>query len=272
MDREITIIALVGKSGTGKSHHAAMVAGMVHAQAIIDDGLLIVGNKVAAGTSAKREKTKLASVRRALFSDSKHAQSVKEAVVKNQIERLLILGTSEEMTNRAIAALQLGKVSRYIHIEEVSSPEDIETAQRLRNTEGKHIIPVPTFEIKKDFSGYFLHPLRIFRRYKGKKEEIADKTVVRPTYSYMGDYTISDNAIAQMVAFAVKRVEGVTKVASASVVKNGREAYINITVSLKFGTVIPSVCKDITLAINTIVEKMTAINIEKINIVIKEYK
>ena len=194
-------IALVGQSGTGKSHHAAIVAGKVGAKAIIDDGLLIISNKVAAGHSAKRESTKIASVRRALFYDKSHANEVIEALKKHNPENVLILGTSENMADRISQALELGKISRYIHIEEVSSPEDIAKAQTLRNTQGKHIIPVPTFEIKKDFSGYFLHPLRLFRRIHGKREEIADKTVVRPTYSYMGDYTISDNTIIQMVLY-----------------------------------------------------------------------
>ena len=62
-------------------------------------------------------------------------------------------------------------------------------ALRMRTVEGKHVIPVPTFEIKKEFSGYFLHPLRRFQ--KNLDSEIttaeADKSIVRPTFSYMGD-------------------------------------------------------------------------------------
>lgn len=272
MDKNIMVTALVGQSGTGKSHHAVMVARSVGAQAIIDDGLLIIGNKVAAGSSAKKEKTMLSSVKRALFSDPAHVAAVKEAIEKSGIESILILGTSEAMTDRIAGTLGLGAVSRHIHIEEISSPEDIETARRLRRTEGKHIIPVPTLEIKKDFSGYFLHPLRIFRRSKGKKEEIADKTVMRPTYSYMGDYTISDNAIAQTAVFEAKKIDGVVSVYSASVVNDKSNTEINITVSLKFGTVIPEVCKEITAAVTAIVDKMTAINVNKVNIVVKEYK
>ena len=46
----------------------------------------------------------------------------------------------------------------------------MKTARRIRITEGKHVIPVPTFEIKKDFSGYLLDPLQIFKS-KGKNAE-----------------------------------------------------------------------------------------------------
>ena len=272
MDNNITVTALVGQSGTGKSHHAVIVAKSVGAQAIIDDGLLIIGNKVAAGSSAKREKTKLSSVKRAVFCDKNHAAEVAKAIVDNGVTSILILGTSEEMTNRIAKAIGVGEISRYIHIEEVSSAEDIETARRLRTEEGKHIIPVPTLEIKKDFSGYFLHPLRLFTQKKGKKETIADKTVMRPTYSYMGDYTISDNAIAQLIVYEAKKIDEVVGVHSASVVNENSNTEINIMVALKFGTIIPNVCKKITEAVIGLVEKMTAINVEKVNIVVKEYR
>ena len=45
----------------------------------------------------------------------------------------------------------------------VYTDKEIENAKRIRTTEGKHVIPVPTFELKKDFSGYLLDPLQIFK-------------------------------------------------------------------------------------------------------------
>ena len=52
-------VALIGKSGTGKSHRAVGVSKTRNIQAIIDDGLLIMSNKVLAGKSAKRKAQKL---------------------------------------------------------------------------------------------------------------------------------------------------------------------------------------------------------------------
>ena len=48
------VVAFVGPSGTGKSHRAIGVAHNNNCDAIIDDGLLIKGTKILAGTSAKR--------------------------------------------------------------------------------------------------------------------------------------------------------------------------------------------------------------------------
>ena len=264
------VFALVGPTGTGKSHHAVMVSKKVNAKAIIDDGLLIVSNKVAAGRSAKREETKMASVRRAIFSDQNHVDQVKNAIKEHDIDSILILGTSEEMAARISKALGLGNDIEYIHIEEVSTPQDIELAKNMRMSQGKHVIPVPTFEIKKDFSGYFLHPLRIFRRRQGKNEEIDTKTVVRPTYSYMGNYTISDNAIVQMVLYETTKTPGIMK-ASAIVINNSNGAVeIDLNVSVKLGVPIPQTCKNISDSVVKQIEKMTALSICKINITVKD--
>ena len=53
----ITVYALVGESGTGKSFRSRLLAEKYGINAIIDDGLLIQDEKIIAGHSAKREKT-----------------------------------------------------------------------------------------------------------------------------------------------------------------------------------------------------------------------
>ena len=63
------VYALVGPSGTGKSYRAISFANEMGILYIIDDGLLIKDNRILAGVSAKKEPTKLAAVRRALFID-----------------------------------------------------------------------------------------------------------------------------------------------------------------------------------------------------------
>ena len=73
-------------------------------------------------------------------------------------------------------------------------------ARNIRVTEGKHVIPVPTFALKKDFSGYLLDPLQIFKsKGAGQKPYISEKTIIRPTFSYMGKLTISDTVFRQII-------------------------------------------------------------------------
>ena len=145
--RGIKVFALVGRSGTGKSYHSKLVAAKYRIDLIIDDGLLIKGNRILAGHSAKRDADFLAAVRTAVFDDDEHKDAVVNALLKERYKRILIIGTSEKMVNKIAQKLNLPPVSKVFHIEEVASQEDIETAMRIRYTEGKHVIPVPSIEI-----------------------------------------------------------------------------------------------------------------------------
>ena len=263
-------VALIGKSGTGKSHRAVGVSKTRNIQAIIDDGLLIMSNKVLAGKSAKKESTKIASVKRALFYDENHAKEVRDAILKNKIKSLLILGTSKQMVDRISDILETGEISEYIKIEDVQSQEELETARNMRMIQGKHIIPVASLEIKKDFSGYFLHPIKTLKYNYGKKEIISDKTVIRPTYSYLGGYSISDNAIAQIVSFDAMRIDGVEKVTAITVNNTIEGAHISFSLALRFGVKIPDVCNQISKKITADIDRMTSINVAKIDINVKD--
>ena len=53
-EHKIKTYAFVGPSGTGKSYRAQLVANSKGINYIIDDGLLISGNEVLAGKSAKK--------------------------------------------------------------------------------------------------------------------------------------------------------------------------------------------------------------------------
>ena len=103
-----------------------------------------------------------------------------------------------------------------ISIEEITTESQRETAKKQRKELGKHVIPAPTFQIKRQFSGYFLDPLRIFRS-RGGKTTYAEKTVVRPTYSYLGDYDLSDKVITDIATYIGERIPGVENVIRVSV-------------------------------------------------------
>ena len=156
-------IAFVGPSGTGKSYRAQMVANERNIRYIIDDGLLIRDNEVIAGVSAKKASTKIETVRKALFINNAEAENIKKAIRKSHAESILILGTSDNMISKILENLNLPELTETIYINDVATEEEMEEARRIRQTQGKHVIPVPTFEIKKDFSGFILDPLQIFK-------------------------------------------------------------------------------------------------------------
>ena len=143
------VYALVGASGTGKSHHATDLADELQISYIIDDGLLIHNGKKLAGVSAKSEPTMVAAVKRAIFLDQEHASNVKTALSIYHVKKLLILGTSEHMIDRIVGALGLPAVKQVIYIQDVATEEEIATAKEMRK-EGKHVIPLPVVEVRKD--------------------------------------------------------------------------------------------------------------------------
>ena len=168
-----TVFALVGESGTGKSFRAKLIAEKYGIDAIIDDGLLIQNDKILAGHSAKREKTYMGAVRVALFDDKDHRDEVAKAWKKARIKKLLILGTSEKMVMKIATRLQLPQPQKIIHIEEIASREEIEKAIKSRQVEGKHVIPVPSIEIKRNYSQIFSNSIKVFFQRKNLDLRIA---------------------------------------------------------------------------------------------------
>ncbi len=265
-------IAFVGPSGTGKSHRAAYVAKQCGADAIIDDGLLISKSRVIAGVSAKKASTRLASVRQALFIDEAAAKTVADAIAALKPKCIMILGTSDGMVEKIRKALSLPEIENTIYIEDVASAEEMKTAKRIRDTEGKHIIPVPELEIKQDFSGYFMHPLRFFQKNLGSEQDfLEEKTIVRPTFSYLGDFTISDNVIISAVKHEAMREPSVYRVNNVNIRTTNHGAHIDITLMLRYRPKmnIPDTCRAIQKQIRFGIERNTSINVRRVHILVK---
>ena len=186
LKRRPQTIALVGKSGTGKSHKARQVAQRFAVDMIIDDGLLIRGQAILAGRSAKREKGILSAIKTAVFANPDQIADVKRAIAQERYSRILIIGTSVKMIMRIARTLELLPIHRIVRIEEVATRQEIETALRVRAEQGKHIIPVPGVAIKRSYPHIFFESVKILL--KGKKglgrieEQVVEKTVVRPEY------------------------------------------------------------------------------------------
>jgi len=263
-------VGFVGPSGTGKSHRASWVARERGIEFIIDDGLLIRGNQVIAGTSAKKESTRVGSIKRALFSHDDHVREVADALNRYKPNAVLILGTSDGMVERIAERLGLPAISEKIYITDVADEYEIKQAMATRREQGKHVIPVPTFEIKKDFSGYFLDPLQIFRRKgKGNFQLVGEKSVVRPTFSYLGNYTISDYTIYQIVEYVVTNIEGVSKISRFRAENRPEGTYMEMDLVLIYGYKIRDLIKEVQRKVADEVEKLTALNIMQINITVK---
>jgi uncharacterized alkaline shock family protein YloU len=269
------VIALVGPSGTGKSHRALIVAHKHKADAIIDDGILIKDGKIIAGKSAKKEKNRIMAVRRAIFILPGHAEEVRAAIERIKPHRILVLGTSENMVHKITKALHLPSIAQIIHIEDIASKKEIAKARYYRLKQGRHIIPVPTIELKPHFSGYLVDPLQtFFKRSSTRRRRLGEKSIVRPVFSYFGKLIIDDSAIKAIVRTELMRDGSVTQVSGISVqhLRRGDEDQgltISCMVELSYGSHIPTLIAQKQRKVQEAVEYMTGMIVHQVDIGVK---
>jgi len=268
------VYAFVGPSGTGKSYRAQMVANEYNIRYIIDDGLLIRDNYIVEGESAKRAGTKIETVKKAIFIEEEQRKAMIKAIRRCKPESILILGTSDGMVQKIQENLKLPKISKTIYITDVATKEEIANAKRTRTNEGKHVIPVPTFEIKKDFSGYLLDPLQIFKTRRNKNPYVAENSIIRPTFSYIGNFTISDTVFRQIIEYLASKNKAIYEVLRVNVDKNknGVSPSIYIEVEVNFGCDIKQELKDFQHKVQKELEAQTAMTFSAITVVAKKIK
>ncbi|WP_294429985.1 hypothetical protein [uncultured Treponema sp.] len=283
-----TVFAFYGPSGTGKSFRAKLVAQQYGIKVIIDDGLLIQDDEILAGKSAKLEKNYMGAVRTALFDDKEHRDSVAHAIQKNRIKKILILGTSEKMVNKIAVRLQLPLPEKYIKIEEISTPEQMEEARRSRQIEGKHVIPVRAYEVKnQSYSKIFYDSIRvstaknkvlngILSKILGKQPNAApsqntklfEKSLVRPAFSQLERKDVSHAVLAQMTMGFIGEFNSEVRIKKLTV-KNEKSGYTFImTVDVPLGKELTQISEELKDFVINMIEKKLNLRIEDVYIVI----
>jgi len=271
--KRIKVFALIGESGTGKSFRAKLVAQKYDIDHIIDDGLLIKDNRILAGHSAKREKTFLAAVKVALFDEKSHRDEIARKLQSEKIRKILVLGTSEKMVNKIAARLQMPPPYKIIRIEDIASQEEIDKAIRTRRIEGKHVIPVPSIEIKRNYPGIFHDAIRIFLRRQppagiGPPAKVQEKSVVRPEYSKKGKVLISEAALSQMVIHCVDEYNPNIRIKKIFVHDDEMGYRLAITIDVPYGTQLGGNIHSLQQYVIDNIERYTGIFIEEVNIII----
>lgn len=262
------VYSLSGKSGTGKSYQAMALCNERGIEAIIDDGLFIFRNRVEAGISAKRQKTHIGAIKTALFTNDEHQKEVIQRIRQLNPENILIIGTSDRMTNQIVERLRLPEISERIHIEDITTEEERKVAKKQRVGQGKHVIPVPTPQLKRDFAGYFMDPLRLFRgRFGGEKSE---RTVVRPTFSYLGEFYISDSVITDIAKCVADETDGIASVLKVYENTAPDSLHLDAKVVVERSGTIWDSAASFQKALAEQVEYMTAFNVVTVDVEVKQ--
>ena len=275
------VYSLTGKSGPGKSYQAQALCMEKGISAIIDDGLFIYNDSVVCGVSAKRQSTRVGAIKTALFKNDEIAEETKKKIRKISPKNILILGTSDNMVDKIVARLELPEVSERIYREDITTADERKTAKKQRLVEGKHVIPVPTLQLKRDFAGYFLDPMKLWRSARGVTEKfvegnrmgegrLVNKSVVRPTFSYLGEFFISDKVLTDIAECVGLATDGVASV--DWVFENTEPDTLSLSASIKVqsGMSAFDIAQRYQKNLVKEVEAMTAFNVVRADVKVNE--
>ncbi|HOX47839.1 MAG TPA: hypothetical protein P5165_01595 [Spirochaetia bacterium] len=273
--RGVRVYALVGESGTGKSFRAKLVAQKYGIEMIIDDGLLIRGDSIIAGKSAKKEQLYMSAVKTALFHEKAHRDEVARSLQREKFRKILIIGTSERMALKICDRLQIPHPVKVIKIEDIASQEEIAKAIRSRKVEGKHVIPVPALEIRRNYPSIFYDSIRVFlKRSFGaapSRPRLYEKSVVRPEYAKRGRVSISEAALSQMVIHCIDEFDDSVRVRKLMVRSDTQGYRLTVVLEVPYGTKLAQNARSLQEYIIENIERFTGILIEEVNIVIDRF-
>ncbi len=221
--------SLSGPSGTGKSTSAIQFAHENQIEAIIDDGLLIINGEKVAGTSAKFEKNTITAVRRAIFQDEEHKDQVIHAIKEYEVQAILIIGTSDKMTRKIAKRLQLEPIEHFHHIIDIRSKREIQMAQFIRSTQGKHVMPIPYKQVEQNFFRRFIQ--RGFDIFSKNKVKLGETTIVQPDF-HQQVIDITKNVYVDLIKYIISKYRVIAKVDSIHFVMKDYSQILYLTVYL----------------------------------------
>src|SRR5690606_14912803 len=117
--------------------------------------------------------------------------------------------------------------------------------------------------------GYFAEPLqKLRRRFETAAPYPADtdRTIVRPTFSTLGSYSMSDEALAKLIKIILQSVPGVAKLLRHGIKMEKYGIVLDLDLSILLGfnaQEVPMACQ---LEVAEKVEQFTAINVLATNV------
>ena len=265
----VIISALVGPSGTGKSYRAIMVAQQKGIDLIIDDGLLIAGNQIVTGFSAKQQPTRIAAIKTALFQEELHRQTAQAWIAGHQPKSILVLGTSLGMVNKIASRLEIPKPEKILNIEDIASPGEIKTALSQRKHFGNHVIPVPMAEVEQKVPIKLIRSLQVVfspRPPVRSKPVWADQTLIRPNFTGIGSMYIAEPVIMKMVELFITHNYQNCRINHLDLKSGPSGIALNVKLAIPYGPPIPPLLGNIQNQLREALLEFTGIPVYRLNI------
>lgn len=221
------VYALVGKSGTGKSTSVLQYCHEHNIPAIIDDGIFIISGSKMAGTSAKYENNYIKAVKRATFFYEEHRKEVMDAIQMTCVAKILIVGTSVKMVDLIAKKLELGKIHKYVDISEIRTSKEINMARHMRNTQGKHVIPIPYTQVESNKLKKIIQKgLYLFSK---QAKYIGEVTVIQPRFT-KGTIIVHENVYRDMILYICNQLKSVR---NAKILDSDFNTFQSVTIEIE---------------------------------------
>ena len=180
------------------------------------------------------------------------------------------------MVAKIAKRLKLPAITKIIHIEDIATTDEIETAIRSRKIEGKHIIPVPTIEIARNYSHIMYDSVKIFLKNKlpylnFKKQQVFEKTVVRPEFSKRGRVSISKAALTQMVLHCAEEYDSTITLQKVHVRIDSLGYILTLHIHVPYGVQLSGNLHGFQEYLIDSLERYAGIIIQKVNVIIEDF-
>ena len=205
--------------------------------------------------------------------DDEQTREVREGLSELAPERVLVISTSAKMIQRILTRLCLPQPTKVIRIEDIASAAEIAQARETRRREGKHVIPVPTIEVKKRFPGFMVDPLQVFfaRRPDAKHQRVGEKSLVRPAFSYVGKLFIADAAIRTLLNNILAEIPGVGRAVKTRIhVQKNDGVIIDLEVQVLYGQRLRPLLYLVQERVQERIQYFTGLTVLRVNVLAKE--
>jgi uncharacterized alkaline shock family protein YloU len=147
---------------------------------------------------------------------------------------------------------------------------------RIRYSEGKHVIPVPSIEITRNYPQIVYDSMRVFQKNKRKvpfkrKSVSFEKTIVRPEFSKYGKVTVSEAALTQMVAHCLDEFDSQIKVKRVQVQIKAEGYALTVKLRVPMQHQVSTTLGELQEYIADSLEKYGGIFVSSVNIEIEEW-
>lgn len=103
----------------------------------------------------------------------------------------------------------------------------------------------------------------------GNEPYMSEKSIIRPTFSYLGNFTISDTVFRQIAEYIAKKTEGIHRLSRTRVESTISGTTIYMEVYVVFGYNIVNVLREFKQKTKKEIERLTTMNVQEVSVMAK---